>query len=83
MTATTVLSSKGQLVIPQELRKALQLRSGDRLTVVKEGSRLVLEPVRQAQAKLVRRHGRSALVAPSDAPPMSVEIIKQILSDFP
>jgi AbrB family looped-hinge helix DNA binding protein len=83
MPATTVLSSKGQLVIPQEMRKALHLRSGDRLTVTKEGSRLVLEPVRSGGAKLIRRNGRSSLVAPEDAPPMTMETIKEALNDFP
>ncbi len=81
--STTVLSSKGQLVIPKELREALHLRSGDQLTVTQEGTRLVLEPVRSAAAKLVKKKGRTVLVAPSDAPEMTVETIKQILSDFP
>lgn len=81
--STTVLSSKGQLVIPKEMREALHLRSGDRLRVTAEGSRIVLEPERSAGAKLVRRNGRTVLVAPKDAPDMSAAAIKQILHDFP
>lgn len=81
--STTVLSSKGQLVIPKELREALHLRSGDQLTVTKEGTRLVLEPLRSVSAKLVRKKGRTVLVAPDNAPEMTVEAIKQILNDLP
>lgn len=80
---TTVLSSKGQLVIPKEIRESLHLRAGDKLSIMAEGSRIVLEPERAAGAKLVRRNGRAALVAPKDAPEMSAEAIKQILHDFP
>jgi AbrB family looped-hinge helix DNA binding protein len=81
--STTVLSSKGQLVIPKELREALHLRSGDQLTVTQEGTRLVLEPLRSTTAKLVRKKGRTVLVAPDNAPEMTVEAIKQILNDHP
>ncbi len=40
---TAVLSTKGQVVIPAEVRAALGLSEGDRLTFAIEGRRLVLE----------------------------------------
>jgi len=41
MPAVT-LSSKGQIVLPREIRQALGLRKGDRLYVTQEGDRIVL-----------------------------------------
>ncbi len=40
----TTISSKGQLVIPREIRGALHLEPGDRLNIRLEGTRIVLEP---------------------------------------
>ncbi len=38
------LSSKGQIVIPREIRQTLGLRKGDRLYITQEGDRIVLTP---------------------------------------
>jgi AbrB family looped-hinge helix DNA binding protein len=40
----TRLSSKGQVVIPREIREALRLRKRQRFAVVIERDRVVLEP---------------------------------------
>lgn len=40
-----VLSSKGQIVIPKDIRDALGLREGDKLEVSLEGHRMVLQTV--------------------------------------
>ena len=40
----SVMSSKGQLVIPSELRRELGLRAGTGVTLEREGDRLVLVP---------------------------------------
>ncbi len=37
--AIVTLSSKGQIVLPQGVRKALRVRQGDRFAVTVEGSR--------------------------------------------
>ena len=39
------LSSKGQLVLPQEMRRALGLQKGDRRSITLEDDRLVLKRV--------------------------------------
>ena len=39
------LSSKGQLVIPKAIRKALALKAGTRFEVHLEQGRIILEPV--------------------------------------
>jgi AbrB family looped-hinge helix DNA binding protein len=42
---TTSLSSKGQIVIPKEIRDELGLREGDQLEIAIEGHRLVLRSI--------------------------------------
>lgn len=81
--STATLSTKGQLVIPSQYRQALRLRPGDRVQLTLEGERLVLEPERMRQARLVERRGRKVLVAPPGAPKMTTAAIKAALADFP
>ena len=44
---TVKLSSRGQLVIPAELRRALDLERGSRLEVELENGHIVLTPIRE------------------------------------
>ena len=41
----TTVSTKGQFVIPSEMRASLGIAPGTRISVTQEGSRLILEPV--------------------------------------
>jgi AbrB family looped-hinge helix DNA binding protein len=41
----TTVSTKGQLVIPSEMRNSLGIGPGTRIAVTQDGSRIVLEPV--------------------------------------
>jgi AbrB family looped-hinge helix DNA binding protein len=41
----TSVSTKGQFVIPSEMRVALGIKPGTRIAVTQEGPRIVLEPV--------------------------------------
>lgn len=41
----TTVSTKGQFVIPSEMRTSLGIRPGTRISVTQDGSRIVLEPV--------------------------------------
>lgn len=43
--ATTTMSSKGQVVIPAEIREELGIEPGTKITVTVEGSRIVLQAV--------------------------------------
>jgi AbrB family looped-hinge helix DNA binding protein len=43
--ATTRLSTKGQVVIPESIREQLQLRSGTQFVVVAEGDVVVLKAI--------------------------------------
>jgi AbrB family looped-hinge helix DNA binding protein len=42
---TGTVSSKGQVVIPQKLRKALGIRAGTRVQMAQEGNTLRLTPI--------------------------------------
>jgi AbrB family looped-hinge helix DNA binding protein len=44
----TTVSTKGQFVIPAEMRTALGIKPGTRIAVTQDGSRIVLEPVSEA-----------------------------------
>lgn len=41
-----VLTSKGQMTIPREVRKALNLRPSERVIIVVEGDQAILKPLR-------------------------------------
>ena len=42
----TNVSAKGQVTIPKDIRKAIGLKTGDRVTFVADGDRIILFPVR-------------------------------------
>lgn len=81
---TATLSTKGQLVIPSRFRNALHLQPGDKVAFTLDGERLVMARTSSIRAQLVKgRSGRRLLVAPADAPPMTTDAVKTILTDFP
>jgi len=43
--ATTKLSSKGQVVIPEEVRDTLGLKEGDQFVVIGEGDAVILKAI--------------------------------------
>jgi antitoxin PrlF len=46
MTPSSTISSKGQITVPQEIRKRLGLEPGDRVEFVVEEGRTVIRPAR-------------------------------------
>lgn len=44
--ATTVLSSKGQIIIPKPLREAHQWKPGQRLEIIESGEGVMLKPTK-------------------------------------
>lgn len=82
--SSSILSTKGQLVIPARLRKALNLRAGDQVDMKLEGQRLVLQRVSPHAARLKKgRFGRLVLVAGPGAPPMTTETVNALLEELP
>lgn len=65
--ATTRMSSKGQVVIPEEVRRRLRLQSGARFVIVAEDDVIVLKviepPAMDAFDALVRQARRQARAA--------------------
>jgi AbrB family looped-hinge helix DNA binding protein len=43
--ATTKLSSKGQVVIPESIRKSLRLKEGDQFVVVGQGDSVIFKAI--------------------------------------
>ncbi len=82
--STALLSTKGQLVIPSRIRKALHLQPGDRVELELDGQSLVIRRVQAKRAKLVPGDfGRPVLKAPNGAPPMTPARVKALLEDSP
>jgi AbrB family looped-hinge helix DNA binding protein len=48
MTYSSVVSTKGQITIPQEVRVRLGLKEGDRVEFVTKGEVTIIRPVRDA-----------------------------------
>jgi AbrB family looped-hinge helix DNA binding protein len=84
---TTKLSTKGQVVLPQALRRKLNLRAGDTFETKIEGGRIVLVPTkkRARKGRIVRDPitGLPALSAGPGAPVLTSEQVAEILADFP
>ena len=83
----TKLSTKGQVVLPQGIRRKMNLRPGDALDARIEGERIVLVP-KKKRAKVARLvkdplTGLPMLTAGKNAPVLTSEEVAEILSDFP
>ena len=71
--ATTKMSSKGQIVIPEEVRKKLGLKTGDKFYVMGENDVVVLKTISSPSLdqfssliKQARQQARSAGIKQSD-----------------
>lgn len=47
MATHATVSSKGQFVIPAELREELGIGPGTRIAIIRDGNRIILEPVNE------------------------------------
>ena len=47
MVSTTVVTAKGQIVIPSKIRRHLNIKKGTRLCVTEKGNEIVLQPLTQ------------------------------------
>jgi AbrB family looped-hinge helix DNA binding protein len=79
-----MLSTKGQLVIPAQYRRALNLLPGDKVELTLLGPRLILERKSLRPAKLTRgRFGRPVLVSAPEAPAITTETVNLLLDRLP
>jgi AbrB family looped-hinge helix DNA binding protein len=80
--ATTRLSSKGQVVIPEDVRERLGLKPGDQFVVVGEGDVVILKTISPPAMKefdglVSRSQARRAGLKPSDV----TAAIRKVRSD--
>ena len=83
----TKVSTKGQIVLPGPLRRRLDIRTGDTLDIAVEKGRIVLTaPVRKhLTARIIEDPitGFPVLYAGPDAPVLTSEMVRELLTDFP
>jgi len=83
----TRVSTKGQVVLPQAIRKKMNLRAGDDLEARVEGERIVLIPKKERSRKgrIIKDPltGLPVLTAGPGAPKLTSEQVAEILADFP
>jgi AbrB family looped-hinge helix DNA binding protein len=83
----TKVSTKGQIVIPGPLRRRLGIRAGDPLEISVEKDRIVLTQANKPkyEARIVEDPvtGFTALDLGPDAPVLTSEMVKELLTDFP
>ncbi len=81
--STAKLSTKGQLVFPVSLRKALNLNPGDKVDLTVEGHRLVLQG-KAGVVKLSRGPGGRMVLTKSPRPkPITTEDVIALLEELP
>jgi AbrB family looped-hinge helix DNA binding protein len=83
----TRVSTKGQIVLPQPLRRKLNIRAGDTLDIAVEKNRIVLTAPERKHftARIIEDPitGFPVLYAGPDAPVLTSEMVREILADFP
>jgi len=83
----TKISTKGQVVLPNPIRRKLGLRAGDPLDAKVEGDRIVLTPskARSRKARIIEDPvtGLPVLTAGPDAPRLTSKQVEDILAAFP
>ena len=84
---TTKISTKGQVVLPQAIRRKMNLRAGDLLEARIEGERIVLTPRKQRSRKgrIIKDPltGLPVLTAGPGAPKLTSKQVVEILAYFP
>lgn len=80
----TTVSTKGQVVLPQQARRQLGLRPGVKLDCRVEGGSVVLTPKGGAAAvtRLVR-DAATGLMVTEGGPTVTSEQVRAALADFP
>lgn len=84
---TTTLSSKGQVALPRLVRSKLHLAPGTKLLCEIQGDSVVLTP--EHSRRFVREYvtdpqtGLRVTKAPDQAEPVTTEMVKTLLEDYP
>jgi antitoxin component of MazEF toxin-antitoxin module len=85
MTAT--LSNNGKVALPEAALEKLGLRPGAELDCLVENGHIVLTPkilpIGKARVGISEITGMPVIIPPEGAPPLTPEMVKQLLADFP
>jgi AbrB family looped-hinge helix DNA binding protein len=83
----TKVSTKGQIVLPAPLRRRLGIRAGDAIDIAVEKDRIVLTHASKPkyEARIVKDPvtGYIAIDLGPDAPILTSEMVRELLTDFP
>jgi AbrB family looped-hinge helix DNA binding protein len=83
----TKVSTKGQIVLPGPLRRRLNIRAGDSLEISVERDRIVLTHASKPrfEARIVEDPvtGFISMDVGPDAPVLTSEMVRELLTDFP
>jgi AbrB family looped-hinge helix DNA binding protein len=83
----TVVSTKGQVVLPSPLRRKLGIEAGDPLEAKIEGRHIVLTPTKARRYRIRTetspQTGLPVLVAREGAPQLTSERVAEMLAAFP
>jgi AbrB family looped-hinge helix DNA binding protein len=83
----TRVSTKGQIVLPQPIRRKLGIRAGDSLDIAVESDSIVLKaPKRKHFTPRIIKDpitGFPCIDAGPDAPILTSEMVYEMLADFP
>ena len=83
----TKVSTKGQVVVPNRIRRKLNLQPGDSLEAKLEGQRIVLTPRRSRprSAQIIQDPATSlpVLSAGPNVPQLTSAQIRELLAEFP
>ncbi len=84
-SVTTSLSNRGEVAIPDEFREMDHLQPGDAFEMHRTApGRYVLEKVPRVQTHATRcssPYGHDVLTVPSDALPLTAEVVKELLDE--
>jgi AbrB family looped-hinge helix DNA binding protein len=84
---TTKISSKGQVVLPGQIRRKLGLRPGDALEAAIEGDRIVLRrlapPAQEGRIGIDALTGLPVIKVGPNAPKLTSRQVAELLAEFP